>query len=136
MNKLLKDKWRLLIVSLCMLSCQQSQNSEKTYRPPANAVVTAKGDSAYNIIQLPVTNLSGSDIQYLDLMIPQDAMVEIYYNAGKTEPEYIDELKKHLKSKYITITVFETSNFPRDVKPVGRLYIHDTGDHRYVLYIF
>ena len=83
-----------------------------------------------------VTNLSNSDIQYLDLMIPQDAMVEIYHNGNAATQVYIDALKNYLKTKLTTITVFKTEKFPQDVKPTGRLYIHDTGDHRYVLYIF
>ncbi|MFT3947731.1 MAG: hypothetical protein QM763_12240 [Agriterribacter sp.] len=80
--------------------------------------------------------LSSQDVQYLDLMIPQDAMVEIYYSVNQAGQEYIAALKEYLKTKHAVITVYQTKNFPQDIKPVGRLYIHDTGDHRYVLYIF
>lgn len=136
MNKLFEFKWLLLLVFPFVLSCRQPLNSKINDKDSGNAIIPVKGDSANTIVNPPLSNLSYSDIQYLDLMIPQDAMVEIYHNGNKAEMVYVDELKKYIETKHAIITVFETKNFPYDVKPTGRLYIHDTGDHRYVLYVF
>lgn len=80
-------------------------------------------------------NLSNEDIQYLNFMIPEDATVDIYYKGSSDDMEYAEELKRYLLTKKTIINVVKNNDFPYEATPHGRLYIHDTGDHRYVLYI-
>lgn len=135
MHNLVTFKWLLLIECLFLLSCKQACNSpENTNRD--TTIAPAEKDPINANTQPPVAGLSNTDVQYLDLMIPQDAMVEIYYVGDPAELPYIEALKRYLETKHTIITVFKTKSFPQDVTPAGRLYIHDTGDHRYVLYIF
>lgn len=117
-------------------SCQQTGNSKKSESDAAHIATPVTKDPVTIHMQPPIDGISRPDMQYLDLMIPEDAMVEIYYNGDPSELAYIEALKNYLQAKHNTISVFKTNDFPPDVKPAGRLYIHDTGDHRYVMYIF
>lgn len=121
-----------LAIMICLSGCNDNATVPGTdtipaQQPPALKPVT---DTTAD-----TSGISSHDRQYIDLMIPQDAMVEIYYNGSKAELPYIESLKKYMATKKTIIKIFEAKDFPFDAKPVGRLYIHDTGDHRYELYI-
>ena len=116
-----------IIITQCWSACDN----------PSPVVKTKKDSSAISVeSKINNYNLTDEDIHYLDLMIPKYAMVEIYYKQNLADSSYIGSLKKYLNTKHTIITVIETKNYPYEAKPNGRLYIHYTGDDRYVLYIF
>ncbi|MFT3747876.1 MAG: hypothetical protein QM768_06140 [Agriterribacter sp.] len=123
-----------LIIVLNALSCSSSTNTEaiKIVRQKDQEYKPATAADYNNSF----ATLIKEDIQYIDLMIEDDAMVEMYYKTGAGMPDYIEEIKTYLKTKRNGIKVIAVENFPENIVPVGKLYIQDTGDHRYVLYAF
>lgn len=123
-----------LIIVLNALSCDSTvtrQGIKLTHRKDPEHKPVATTDHNTSFVMLTREN-----IQYIDLMVADDAMVEIYYKDGAGILEYIEEIKTYLKTKRTGIKVIAVAGLPQNIKPEGRLYIHDTGDHRYVLYIF
>jgi desulfoferrodoxin (superoxide reductase-like protein) len=123
-----------LIAGLYILSCKSSVDSKKI-----NAADEKK--QHYPIVEKTAAdnnfiNLEKGDIQYIDLMIDNDATVEIYYKPNEKILQYIDAIKAYLKTKKNTVKIIAVQNFPENIKPVERLYIQDTGDHLYLLYVF
>ncbi|MFT4017249.1 MAG: hypothetical protein QM668_09830 [Agriterribacter sp.] len=123
----------LLIIVLNALSCSSSTNKE------AIRIVHQKDQEHKPAIAADdidrFATLTKEDMQYIDLMIEDDAMVEIYYKASAGMPDYIEEIKAYLKAKRTGIKLIAVENFPENIKQEGKFYIHDTGDHRYVLYV-
>ncbi|MCC6290434.1 MAG: hypothetical protein IT249_21370 [Chitinophagaceae bacterium] len=123
----------LLIIMLDNIACNSPVDTNKIKVSDIKDSQYSSGKTGKN--NNSFVGLKKEDIQYMDLMIADDAMVEIYYKSGSNILDYIEKISVYLKTKRAGIKITAVESLPENIQPMEKLYIHDTGDHRYVLYV-